>query len=149
MLTDIGQKRDISKEYPEEKKRLEEIANDWKKNFLDRMPRPDVERFSVGYTGAPLTELPARDGYGGGVVHSGRAPNCSFFTNWKNTEVLVWDVDVPMRVCMLQNLVHMPCRRCGVDHSTVLWRKPDYNQRLHPGSAGLVATALTAAVRLC
>ena len=96
MLTDIGQKRDISKEYPEEKKRLEKIANDWKKNILDRMPRPDVERFSVGYTGAPLTELPARDGYGeGGVVHSGRAPNCSFFTNWKNTEdSLVWDVDV-------------------------------------------------------
>ena len=60
------------------------------------MPQPDVERFPVGYAGAPLTELPARDGYGeGGVVHSGRAPNCSFFTGWKNTDdSLVWDVDV-------------------------------------------------------
>ncbi|MGI9448823.1 MAG: sulfatase-like hydrolase/transferase [Pirellulales bacterium] len=96
MLTDIGQKRDISKEQSEERERLKTIADDWKKDILDRMPQPDVERFPVGYAGAPLTELPARDGYGeGGVVHSGRAPNCSFFTGWKDTEdSLVWDVDV-------------------------------------------------------
>jgi len=96
MVTDIGQKRDISKEEPEERERLKTIADDWRKDILDRMPQPEVERFSIGYAGAPLTELPARDGYGeGGVVHSGRAPNCSFFTDWKNTEdSLVWDVDV-------------------------------------------------------
>ena len=96
MLTDTGQKRDISKEWPEERERLEIIADDWQKDILDRMPQPDVERFPIGYAGAPLTELPARDGHGeGGVIHSGRAPNCSFFTDWKNTEdSLVWDVDV-------------------------------------------------------
>jgi arylsulfatase A-like enzyme len=96
MLTDISQKRDISKERPEERERLKIIADDWQKDILDRMPQPDVERFPIGYAGAPLTELPARDGHGeGGVVHSGRAPNCSFFTDWKNTEdSLVWDVDV-------------------------------------------------------
>ena len=96
MLTDIGQKRDISKERPEERERLKIIADDWQKDILNRMPQPDVERFPIGYAGAPLTELPARDGHGeGGVVHSGRAPNCSFFTDWKNTEdSLVWDVDV-------------------------------------------------------
>ena len=96
MLNDIGQERDISKEQPEERERLKMIADDWQKDVLDRMSQPDVERFPVGYTGAPLTELPARDGRGeGGVVHSGRAPNCSFFTDWKNTEdSLVWDVDV-------------------------------------------------------
>jgi len=96
MLTDIGQKRDISKERPEERERLKIIADDWQKDILDRIPQPDVERFPIGYAGAPLTELPARDGHGeGGVVHSGRAPNCSFFTDWKNTEdSLVWDVDV-------------------------------------------------------
>ena len=96
MLTDIGQKRDISKEQLEERERLKIIADDWQKDILDRIPHPDVERFPIGYVGAPLTELPARDGHGeGGVVHSGRAPNCSFFTDWKNTEdSLVWDVDV-------------------------------------------------------
>ena len=96
MLTDIGQKRDISKEQPEERERLKIIADDWQKDILDLIPHPDVERFPIGYVGAPLTELPARDGHGeGGVVHSGRAPNCSFFTDWKNTEdSLVWDVDV-------------------------------------------------------
>jgi len=96
MVTDIGQTRDISKEHPEERQRLKTIADDWKKNILEYISQPDVERFPVGYAGAPLTELPARDGYGeGGVVHSGRAPNCSFFTDWKNTEdSLVWDVDV-------------------------------------------------------
>ncbi len=96
MVTDIGQTRDISEEQPEERQRLKTIADDWKKDILDHISQPDVERFPVGYAGAPLTELPARDGYGeGGVVHSGRAPNCSFFTDWKNTEdSLVWDVDV-------------------------------------------------------
>ena len=81
MVTDIGQTRDISKEQPEERQRLKTIADDWKKDILDHILQPDVERFPIGYSGAPLTELPARDGYGeGGVVHSGRAPNCSFFT---------------------------------------------------------------------
>ena len=71
MLTDIGQKRDISKEQPEERERLKIIADDWQKDILDRIPHPDVERFPIGYVGAPLTELPARDGHGeGGVVHS-------------------------------------------------------------------------------
>jgi len=96
MRTDIGQIHDVMKEYPEEGARLQSIADAWQHDVLDCMEQPEVERFPVGYTGAPLTELPARDGHGeGGVVQSGRAPNCSFFTEWKTTEgSLVWDVDV-------------------------------------------------------
>ena len=96
MQSDIGQIHDVMKEYPEEGARLQSIADAWQHDVLDCMEQPEVERFPVGYTGAPLTELPARDGHGeGGVVQSGRAPNCSFFTEWKTTEgSLVWDVDV-------------------------------------------------------
>jgi arylsulfatase A-like enzyme len=96
MRTDIGQIHDVIKKYPDEGARLQLIADAWQHDVLDCMEQPEVERFPVGYTGAPLTELPARDGHGeGGVVQSGRAPNCSFFTEWKTTEgLLVWDVDV-------------------------------------------------------
>jgi hypothetical protein len=55
-----------------------------------------VSPFPVGFPGAPNTELPARDGAGGGgVVRSGKAPNCSFFTGWTSRDdTIAWDVDV-------------------------------------------------------
>ena len=96
MLTDLGQTNDISKVEPTEAARLQAIAHQWREDVLG--PAADLigDRFPVGAPGAPLTELPARDGYGeGGVVRSGKAPNCTFFTNWTaSDQALVWDVDV-------------------------------------------------------
>ena len=40
--------------------------------------------FPVGYAAFPTTFLPARDGIAsGGVKRSAGAPNCSYFTNWR------------------------------------------------------------------
>ena len=96
MKTDLGQTEDISKAEPAEADRLRAIARQWRKAVLEPAGARVDERFPVGASRAPLTELPARDGYGeGGVVRSGKAPNCSFFTNWTAAEqALVWDVDV-------------------------------------------------------
>ena len=96
MKTDLGQTEDISKAKPAEADRLRAIARQWRKAVLEPAGARVDERFPVGASRAPLTELPARDGYGeGGVVRSGKAPNCSFFTNWTAAEqALVWDVDV-------------------------------------------------------
>lgn len=96
MEKDPGQTRDIASEAPEEAARLRELAAAWRRDVLDRLPKPTEERFPVGYPGAPLTELPARDGLPrGGVARSGKAPNCSFFTNWTNPDdSITWIVDV-------------------------------------------------------
>jgi arylsulfatase A-like enzyme len=96
LANDPGQARDIAAEQPEKAKRLREIAAAWRRDVLDAVPRPAEERFPVGYPGAPLTELPARDGEPhGSVERSGKAPNCSFFTNWtKADDSITWAVDV-------------------------------------------------------
>jgi hypothetical protein len=54
----------------------------------------DDRPYPVGYD--KVTWLPARDGVGhGGVMRSGRAPNCSFFTNWtKKEDSITWDIEV-------------------------------------------------------
>jgi arylsulfatase A-like enzyme len=96
LANDPGQTRDITAEQPEKATRLREIAAAWRRDVLDAVPRPTEERFPVGYPGAPLTELPARDGVPhGGVKRSGKAPNCSFFTHWtKADDSITWAVDV-------------------------------------------------------
>jgi len=96
MQSDAGQTRDIATSVPEETTRLKAIAATWRDTVLKPAAGLIPEPFPVGATGAPLTELPARDGRGeGGVVRSGRAPNCSFFTDWTTSEqALIWDVDV-------------------------------------------------------
>jgi len=96
MKMDPGQIRDIAAEQPEQATRLRDVAAAWRRDVLDTVPRPTEERFPVGYPGAPLTELPARDGLPhGGVARSGKAPNCSFFTHWtKADDSISWAVDV-------------------------------------------------------
>jgi len=96
IASDPGQTRDITAAQPEKATQLREIAAAWRRDVLDAVPRPTEERFPVGYPGALLTELPARDGLPhGGVVRSGKAPNCSFFTNWTTADdSITWTVDV-------------------------------------------------------
>jgi hypothetical protein len=96
MKTDPGQTRDIASEAPAEAARLRELAAAWRRDVLDALPKPTEERFPVGYPGAPLTELPARDGLPhGGVARSGKAPNCSSFTDWTSLDdSITWTVDV-------------------------------------------------------
>ena len=96
MQADPSQTEDVTKQYPAEAARLQQIAADFQKTVLDTLPHTALERFPVGATGAPLTELPARDGHGiGGVVRSGKAPNCSHFTNWSTPgDKIVWDVEI-------------------------------------------------------
>ena len=96
MQADLGQTHDLALERPAEAERLREVASAWRRQVLTTADEPQVARFPVGAPGAPLTELPARDGRGeGGVTSSGKAPNCSFFTNWNTTsQAITWDVNV-------------------------------------------------------
>jgi len=93
---DPGQTRDLATDQPDVADRLRGIAAAWRRDVLDAVPKPTEERFPVGYSGAPLTELPARDGVPhGGVARSGKAPNCSYFTSWTSPDdSITWTVDV-------------------------------------------------------
>jgi len=96
MTVDPGQTRDLAAVEPAETARLRAIAVDWRRDVLGPGRRRPAEPFPVGFPGAPLTELPARDGLPhGGIVRSGKAPNSSFFTNWQAADdAITWSVDV-------------------------------------------------------
>ena len=96
MVADPGQDRDISKEQPEIAARLAKAVADYRAEVLPGIANKELKPFTVGYPAFPITQLPARDGIEhGGVKRSARAPNCSFFTNWKNAEdSITWDIEV-------------------------------------------------------
>ena len=90
---DPGQHSDAADQFPEEAERLRAAAKEWLAEVAPNVG-PDDRPFPVGY--APMTLLPARDGVPhGGVKRSGRAPNCSYFTNWTSTaDSITWDIEV-------------------------------------------------------
>ncbi len=93
IATDPGQMTDVSGDYPEEAAALQASAEEiWAQ--VASSVGPDDRPFPVGH--APMTLLPGRDGVPhGGVERSARAPNCSYFTNWKTSEdAITWDIEV-------------------------------------------------------
>ncbi len=94
MTTDPGQKQNVADQHPDEVKRLNSIAQQFISDVTPVLASAKDRAYSVGY--APLTYLPARDGEPHGTVkRSGRAPNCSYFTNWTSTEdTITWDIEV-------------------------------------------------------
>ena len=95
MKTDPGQDTDISKEKPDIAAKLRKAVARWKNDVLPKSQK-DERPFAVGYSAFPTTFLPARDGVPhGNVKRSGRAPNCSFFTNWLSAnDKITWDIEV-------------------------------------------------------
>jgi arylsulfatase A-like enzyme len=94
LTADPGQRRDVTKQHPKVATELVSSLAAWKKEMLPGLGDDD-RPFPVGY--APITHLPARDGVPhGNVQRSARAPNCSYFTNWKSQDdSMTWDVELP------------------------------------------------------
>jgi len=92
MKTDPNQKRDVAAEHPDVAAKLKAAVQAWSQDVL--LKGPDDRPFTVGYS--KTTRLPARDGVpDGGVERSGRAPNSSFFTEWKSKDGrMTWDIEV-------------------------------------------------------
>ncbi len=95
MRQDPQQRKNIARENPEVAQKLQSAISRWKKEVLSELTRAE-RPFPVGYPEFPITHLPARDGVPHGKIQrSARAPNCSYFTNWKNPEdKITWDIVV-------------------------------------------------------
>ena len=76
------------------KKLLSEVS-EWKRDALSELIK-DTRPFIIGHSNYRWTQIPARDGIAyGGITRSGRAPNCSYFANWKSIEdKITWDCEV-------------------------------------------------------
>ena len=94
--TDPGQTIDRSAAEPEVAAQLRALAAGWRAEVLEGATPRTEERFSVGYPAWPAAELPARDGLPqGGMQRSAKAPNSSYFTNWKTeADAATWAIDV-------------------------------------------------------
>lgn len=94
LVADPGQTRDVSAQFPDIAESLRKTVEKFKEEVLPK--EPDTRPFPVGYTEFPVTYLPARDGVPhGNIQRSGKAPNCSFFTNWHSIDdSITWDIDV-------------------------------------------------------
>ncbi|MFN3193579.1 MAG: arylsulfatase [Aureliella sp.] len=95
MLLDPGQKKAVNDSNPEMTKELDRYVRRWKAEMLRGLDVDD-RPFPVGHPDFPYTQLPARDGNaGGGIERSAKAPNCSYFTNWKSEDGrMTWDIEV-------------------------------------------------------
>ena len=93
---DPGQRNDISAKHPKVTHRLKEAVRAWRNELLPGLT-DDQRAFVIGHPDYRHTQIPARDGVAHGAIkRSNRFPNCSYFTNWINTEdVITWEAEVP------------------------------------------------------
>lgn len=93
MEADPDQKTDVAAQHPDEVARLKQVAKQFSAEVAPVLAAAKDRPYPVGF--APLTYLPARDGEPhGNVQRSGKAPNCSYFTNWTSPDdSITWDIE--------------------------------------------------------
>lgn len=96
MVSDPGQKTDIASRQPDAAVRLTAARNSFIAEVLPELPDTDTRPFPIGDPDHLFTHLPARDGVArGGIEHSSRYRNDSYFSNWTSTEdAITWNVEV-------------------------------------------------------
>jgi hypothetical protein len=96
MQNDPDQTTDVSKEHPDDYKKLLAWRNEWIGTVLNELPARDTRPFPIGHPKMELTILPSSEATGkGNVIRSNKYPNSSFFLNWTNSEdEISWPVSV-------------------------------------------------------
>jgi arylsulfatase A-like enzyme len=98
MLKDPGQRTDVRKKHPKIHQELTEAQKEFDQNVVSELPntKTDERPFLIGHKDFDFTQLPARDANASGAIErSNRAPNCSYFTNWVNTDdTITWNAEV-------------------------------------------------------
>jgi hypothetical protein len=121
LTQDPGQRKNVAADHPDVAKRLAAAAENYRRDVLGELPRPDARPFPVGYAEFPRAPLPARDGVPhGGVKRSSSAPNCSFFTNWtKPGDSMTWEVEVHT-AGRYEAIIHYTCPKADVGSAVEL-----------------------------
>ncbi len=94
---DPGETKDVKSEHPKIAGKLDSALKQWIKETNPRSSRDQETRpITLGHPDAKNTQLPARDAEPhGGIVRSNKFPNCTFMTNWTDTEGrITWNVEV-------------------------------------------------------
>jgi arylsulfatase A-like enzyme len=97
MDKDPGQQVGLNDSQPGLAAALQDKADGFRQHMLSEYGKPfDRRPFVVGYEGARLTQVPARDGVGhGNIERSNRFPNDSFFENWTSVDDFIsWECEV-------------------------------------------------------
>lgn len=97
MENDPGQRVDVRDQFPDVYRELAAAGEAFDREVVSELPEGDDARpFTIGHSDLDFTQLPARDAIATGEIQrSGKAPNCSFYTNWINQEdTIYWNADV-------------------------------------------------------
>ena len=96
MKKDPGQREDVAKLQPEVYAALSKAVKDWTDSIWPEGSKKEHRPFMVGYPGSTDTQLPARDAnFLGTIKRSSIHPNCSYFTNWTQTnDRITWNVEI-------------------------------------------------------
>lgn len=96
LATDPGQKHDLAGSLSEVAQKLQTAVDQWRRDVLAELKRPDTRPFPVGYHDLPAAYLPAADALPHGTIErSTKAPNCSYFRHWTSTDdSITWAVEV-------------------------------------------------------
>lgn len=97
MQNDPGQRVDVRDKFPKVHAELTAVGEKFNREVVGELPEDKDERpFTIGHPEHGFTQLPARDANATGAIQrSGKAPNCSYYTNWVNTEdTISWNANV-------------------------------------------------------
>lgn len=96
MISDRGQKNDISEQFPKITDSLRKSKINWLTNIEPMTSETDDRPITLGHPDYEYTQIPARDGIAhGNIKRSNRHPNNTFFNNWKSVQdSITWDIDV-------------------------------------------------------
>ena len=97
MQNDPGQRLDVREEFPKVYRQLTKARKVFEQDVVGELPAgADKRPFTIGHPDLDFTQLPARDAIATGAIkRSGKAPNCSFYTNWVNKDdTISWNADV-------------------------------------------------------
>jgi len=97
MQNDPGQRFDVRNKFPKVYRELTAAGEKFDREVVGELPQGKDERpFTIGHPDFAFTQLPARDAIAtGDIQRSGKAPNCSYYTNWTNEkDTISWNADV-------------------------------------------------------
>ena len=97
LVNDPGETKDVSTQHSDVANTLRTALTGWVKEVNPRSSRdPETRPLTLGHPDAKYTQLPARDALPhGNIIRSNRFPNCTFMTQWTNTQdKITWNVNV-------------------------------------------------------